>query len=300
MAMLVMNRIFEKTWAGRAGVTPPDEYWARIIPAVKENHRDFIFIAEAYWDLEWELQQQGFDFCYDKKLYDRMHGGDVEGLRSHLLADDHYQDKMIRFIENHDEPRAAAAFPDGKRRAAAVVSFTLPGAKLVHEGEMEGRTVKLPVFLGRGPIEPESRELAAFYKRLLTAIHNDAFRNGKWQQCELSGWPDNQSYRNLLAWCWSNLDERWLIVVNCVNQAAQAHVHVPWNELRANEWRLNDVLAGVAYNRSGRDMRYAGLYVELGPWQYHVFQVSALEGKADNPSNTDSKLTSPGRPAKVV
>ena len=39
-----------------------------VIPAVKGRHREFQFIAEAYWDLEWELQQQSFDFSYDKKL----------------------------------------------------------------------------------------------------------------------------------------------------------------------------------------------------------------------------------------
>ena len=34
-------------------------------------------MAEAYWDLEWALQQQGFDYCYDKRLYDRLVTGDA-------------------------------------------------------------------------------------------------------------------------------------------------------------------------------------------------------------------------------
>jgi hypothetical protein len=29
-------------------------------------------MAEVYWDMEWTLQQQGFDYCYDKRLYDRL------------------------------------------------------------------------------------------------------------------------------------------------------------------------------------------------------------------------------------
>ena len=151
MAMLLLNAIFERTWGSRAGQPPATEYWADLIPAVKAAHPDFLFIAEAYWDLEWELQQQGFDFCYDKRLYDRLEHGDAEGVRLHLCADLQYQEKLVRFIENHDEPRAAAAFSPAKERAAAVTIATLPGARLFHEGQFEGRKVRLPVFLGRAP-----------------------------------------------------------------------------------------------------------------------------------------------------
>ena len=149
MAMLMLNDIFERTWGERAGGKPADDYWATVIPAVKAMQPEFRFIAEAYWDLEWELQQQGFDSCYDKKLYDRMEHGDAENVRLHLQADAAYQQGMVRFIENHDEPRAAAAFPDEKGRAAAIVILTLTGTKLLHEGQFEGRKVRLPVFLSR-------------------------------------------------------------------------------------------------------------------------------------------------------
>ena len=143
-----------------------------------------------------------------------MEHGDAENVRQHLLADPAYQEGMVRFIENHDEPRAAAAFPDGKGRAAAVAILTLPGARLLHEGQFEGRKVRLPVFLGRRPAEPVDQDLAAFYDRLLQETSRDVFRNGEWRLCERSGWPDNQSCRNILAWCWVKDDERFLVVVN--------------------------------------------------------------------------------------
>jgi glycosidase len=57
MAMLMLNPIFERTWGHRAGQRPATEYWADVISAIKRDHADFLFIAEAYWDLEWELQQ---------------------------------------------------------------------------------------------------------------------------------------------------------------------------------------------------------------------------------------------------
>ena len=276
MAMLMLNAIFDRTWGARAGAKPMNDYWATVISAVKGAHREFKFIGEAYWDLEWELQQQGFDYCYDKKLYDRMEHGDAEGVRLHLLADRYYQEKMVRFIENHDEPRAAAAFPSGKGRAAAVATFTLTGAKLLHEGQLEGRKVRLPVFLGRRPVEPVDQELAAFYERLLKEVTRDVFLDGEWRLCERSGWPDNQSWLNVLAWCWVKEDERYLVVINFRQDVAQARVHVPWDKLRGRSWRLDDVLSGVSYDRSGDEMRDTGLHVDLGPWQFHLFQVRAM------------------------
>jgi len=276
MAMLMLNAIFERTWGARAGAKPVDDYWATVIPAIKAKWQEFRFIAEAYWDLEWELQQQGFDHCYDKKLYDRMEHGEAESVRLHLLADPAYQERMVRFIENHDEPRAAATFPDGKGRAAAVAILTLTGARLLHEGQFEGMKVRLPVFLGRRPAEPVDQDLAAFYGRLLQETNRDVFRNGAWRLCERSGWPDNQSCLNILAWCWAKDDERYLVIINYRQEAAQARVQVPWDELRGKAWRLSDVLSGESHDRSGDEMRKAGLYVDLGSWQCHLFQVRAL------------------------
>src|SRR4029453_10557639 len=102
----------------------------------------------------------------------------------------------------------------GKGRAAAVAILTLPGARLLHEGQFEGMQVRLPVFLGRRPAEPVDHDLAVFYERLLKATSLDLFRNGEWRLCERSGWPDNQSAQNILAWCWVQDDQRALIVVN--------------------------------------------------------------------------------------
>jgi hypothetical protein len=183
---------------------------------------------------------------------------------------------MVRFIENHDEPRAAATFPDGKGRAAAVAILTLPGVRLLHEGQFEGMKVRLPVFLGRRPAELMDQDIATFYGRLLKEINRDVLRNGDWRLCERSGWPDNQSCRNILTWCWVADGGRYLIVVNFSAASAQALVRVPWDEMRGKMWRLDDRLSRETFERSGNDIRDAGLYVELGPWECHLFQVRAM------------------------
>jgi glycosidase len=167
MAMLLINSIFERTWGGRAGKPPAAEYWVDVISSIKGALPHFLFMAEAYWNLEWELQQQGFDYCYDKCLYDRLEAGTAENVRLHLCAEIAYQEKLVRFIENHDEPRALSAFSPRQALAAAVVVATLPGAKLFHEGQFEGRLIRLPVFLRRRPFETADPDLRAFHHLLL-------------------------------------------------------------------------------------------------------------------------------------
>lgn len=282
MAMLLLNEIFQRTWGGRAGQQPQTEYWVDVISEIKKRHPRFLFIAEAYWDLEWELQQKGFDFCYDKKLYDRLEHGNAESVRLHLCADLSYQGKLLRFIENHDEPRAANTFSPAKERAAALTTATLPGTKLFHEGQFEGRKVRLPVFLARRPTENSDRGLHDFYIKLLEAINRPAFHDGKWTLCERSGWPDNASFQNLVAWSWELAEEGYLVVVNLSDSSAQGQVRIPWAD-PGNTWYLLDVMSGASYERQGSEMLSPGLYVDLAPWSFHFFHcVPANEGVGDH------------------
>ena len=272
MAMLLINSIFEKTWGHRAGPRPDTEYWSEVIGEVRRGHPDFLFVAEAYWDLEWELQQQGFDYCYDKRLYDRLIYDSVENIRLHLTADLGYQNKLLRFVENHDEPRAATAFSPAKSRAAAMAIATLPGAKLFHQGQFEGRRIKLPVQLGRQPEEAVDENLQVFYKGLVKVIHTPVFMEGEWSLCERSGWPDNASYLNLLAWCWRKEEERFLVVINFSHTRSQGRIHLPWTDLRGLTCLLADVMNGERYERDGDEMLDLGVYVDLEAWKFHFLQ----------------------------
>ncbi len=272
MAMLLLNSVFQRTWGARAGQQPSTEYWDDVIPTVKRTNPDFLFIAEAYWDLEFELQQHGFDFCYDKRLYDRLEHDTAENVRLHLCADLGYQEKLLRFLENHDEPRAASAFPGAKEKAAAVVTSTMIGARMFHEGQFEGRKVRLPVFLGRRPDEPADKDLQTFYRRLLKAIDAPVFRDGQWQLCERTGWPDNPTFQNIVAWTWTKDGERYLVAVNLSDGKAEAQVKVPWPDAAGKTWVLTDLLSDAAYERAGSDMLSPGLYVGLEAWGYNLFQ----------------------------
>ena len=282
MAMLMMNGVFAKTWGARVGAPPEQDYWPAVIPAVRQTHPGFRFIAEAYWDLEWALQQQGFDFCYDKRLYDRLVAGDTRQVRPHLSADRQYQQRLLRFIENHDEPRAAAVFDERRQRVAAVAALTQTGARLIHDGQFDGRKVRLPVFLGRYPDEATDRELSGFYHTLLAALKDSTFRTGTWTLCDCTGWPGNDTTADLVAWCWDG-ESRWLIVVNLSDAEASGLVRAPWNDLRGGAFTLTDPTTNAEFERTGDDLT-DGLYVELAPWGWHLLRVTSNDDvRSDTP-----------------
>ena len=271
MAMLMINEVFARTWGDRAGSKPSDEFWPSVIAQLHVRHPETVLIAEAYWDMEWELQQHGFDLCYDKRLYDRILEQDTDAIRGHLSADPSYQSRLLRFLENHDEPRIAGRLSVDAQKAAAVAVATLPGATLWHEGQFEGRHVRPPVFLSRRPDENPDGELDDWYRRLLATVAQHNVRSGDWRLLESTGWPDNLSYRNLLAWAWSGGDTRHVIVVNLSGQPAQARIRMGWTDLRATSQRLTELLQDAVFERDGAELADLGLYVALEPWQSHVF-----------------------------
>jgi hypothetical protein len=275
MAMLMMNDIFGRTWGDRAGVVPPQEYWPLVIGAVRSVHPDFTFIAEAYWNLEAVLQEQGFDYCYDKGLYDRFaEGTRAADVRAQFDADPGYLNRLVRFLENHDEPRAASVFSPDHHKVAAVASLTQSGARLVYDGQTTGRRIHVPVQLGRAPVDAVDEELTDFYARLLGALRDNTFRTGVCTWCDITGWADNPSTANLLAWTWQG-EHRWLVVVNLSDGVASGTVRTGWSDLDGDEVDLVDDTRDTRYRREVADVE-DGLFVELGPRLWHLFRVDPV------------------------
>jgi len=285
MAMLVTNRVFAGTWGERAGEVPPSEYWEVVIPAVKAKYPDFKFLAEVYWDMERELQQQGFDYTYDKGLPDRLRGESAREVNMHLRDELAYQERTIRFIENHDEPRAAVAFGAGRDLAAGLLIATVPGATLLHEGQPVGHQIRLPVQLGRRPPEPDNAQVEAFYRVLLDEIRHPVYHDGEWRLRDCNpAWDLNASNRSLIAYTWRLGDERRLVVVNYSPASAQGRVPLPDFGLARRKWMLHDAMHQVDYERDGDEMSDPGLYIDLLPWQAHVFRFTPLPSAAQSPA----------------
>jgi hypothetical protein len=247
--------------------------WEQVIGELRRTNPNVVLLAEAYWGTEDLLIQQGFDACYDKELYDRLVGANAAGVRAHVAGDHGNHCPRVRFIENHDEPRAASAFAPGASLAAAVAIATLPGTTLWHEGQFDARREHLPVTLGRRPDEKPDTAVRATYDALVAAAPR--IRRGAWQMAETHGWPDNQSYRNLLAWSWTAPFSRWLVVVNLSSAPAQRRVRGPWPQTDGSPATV-DFLDALTANRFTRDLgehAREDLFVDLPPWGSHVLEI---------------------------
>ena len=237
-------------------------------------------MAEVYWDLEWTLQQQGFDYTYDKRLYDRLRAGPRRpGARAPATPGLDYQDHLARFLENHDEPRAAATFAPEVHQAAAVITFLTPGLRFFHQGQLEGKRVRIPVHLGRGPVEAAEPGIAAFYDGLLECLKDPAFRDGHWQLLECRpAWDGNGTWDSFVAFSWTGPgEERRLVAVNYADHQSQCYVAMPWRDLDGRTWRLQDLTGPAVYDRPGGDLTWQGLYLDMPAWGYHVFAVAPAE-----------------------
>jgi hypothetical protein len=153
-----------------------------------------------------------------------------------------------------------------------VAIATLPGATLWNEGQFEGRRVRPPVFLSRRPVEGlQAAGMADWYHRLLAAVASDEVRAGNWRLLEVTGWPDNDSCRNLLAWSWTaDSGQRHLVVVNFSARPAQGRVRLGWPGLAGRGWRFTDLLDGGTFDREGDELAGPGLFVDLPGWQSHL------------------------------
>jgi hypothetical protein len=277
MAMLMTNRIFSKTWGEKAGSIPEKDFWEEIILAVKNKFPNFLFIAEVYWDMEWELQQQGFDFCYDKQLYEKLAFENANAIKEHLKADISYQNKLVRFIENHDELRAVEKYGVDRSRAAALIALTVPGARLVHEGQMEGFKIKLPVQLGRRQTEEINQGLLEFYQNLLNLIPGKEFSHDKWSLCRSDPVDsDDSSFNNIISYLWWVDNKYRLIVVNFSQYFSKAHVRIDPLDYGSDKWVFKDLLTENEFQFEGKDLDEYGLYVELEAWKGHVFNIQKI------------------------
>jgi hypothetical protein len=256
-------------------------FWLEAIPKVKEQFPEFIFMAEVYWDREWDLQQQGFNFTYDKRLYDRLLDDNISLVRSHLCADLEFQERSVRFLENHDEPRASNEFPDiNKHKAAAIISFFVPGMRFFHEGQLDGRKLKVSVHVGRRQKEGMDPQIAEFYQRLLEALRLEVFRKGEWKllNCK-EAWEGNSTDKNFLAFLWSTPEQAILITVNYASYKGQCYVDM--SDLTRFSWLYDrdsitfvDIMRdGLSFERNAEEIVQSGLFLDEEGYNYHIYLI---------------------------
>lgn len=277
MAMLLLQEVFARTWAEFScpDAASPGEFWAEAIPAVKKQHPDFLFLAEAYWGRERQLQLLGFDYTYDKQLYDELLRGHGAEVQEHLLQSaPEYVAASAHFLENHDEPRVAGALALAPHRAAALTVLGLPGLRLLHEGQLTGTQYRAPVQLTRRPAEPPVPEVVALYDQLLAALARGGVGRGPAQLiAPRAAWPANPTHRHFILVLWPGAPDTFtLVTVNLAPHPGQCYAALPVADLARRHWILRDLLSAEWHHRTGAELQTRGLYLDLPAYGAQIFQ----------------------------
>jgi Alpha amylase, catalytic domain len=279
MAMLVLSDIFDKTWSHAplaAEVERADEeFWPQAILAVRAAHPGFLFVAEAYWELEHRLCELGFDFAYDKTLYDRLLHDQPWDVQPHLLGLGEQVARRVHFLENHDEPRVAAQLDPPRHFAAAALMLALPGCALLHDGQLEGLRRFARIQLGRRAIEPSDDTGYQRYDQLLTAMAQTSV--GRGQPALLApqrAWPENPTAGcfTVVQWQRAEVDDAFdLVVVNLAPHRAQCRVVITARGVAGGSWLLTDLLGEERWQRDGDELCGPGLYLDLPAHTAQIF-----------------------------
>ncbi|MDB6032587.1 MAG: Alpha amylase catalytic region [Verrucomicrobiales bacterium] len=240
MAMLMLNDVFEKTWSTfpTNHPAPQQEFWSEAIPAVRSAHPRFLFLAEAYWDLEPRLQQLGFDFVYLKTFYDHLIARRYRELTAFLERPVSFLEHGAFFLENHDEPRIAHLLSWPEHQAAALLLLSLPGLRLLHEGQLEGLSKRISVHLGRRPPDDPSHEVVRFYEKLLAFLPTTFVGKGRWRLLEADPEMSGGSVPSgVLFIQWQSAADAFdVVAVNLSAESAACRVQLPGAQNTLKGW----------------------------------------------------------------
>jgi hypothetical protein len=273
MAMLMLTDNFHQTWEAQLGSTPipREEFWQEATRSVPE----FIWIAEAYSDSEWALQQLGFKYTYDKRFYDRLRDGFVRDVYLHLKAEWDFQVRSVRFLENHDEGRAATVFGKSRLPAIAVLASTVPGMHFFNDGQIEGFRTQLVVQLARARDEVTDMEIQRVYERILKIADAPEFHTRGWKLLEIAE-TDDRTTSDLIAYRWRDGERLKLVVVNLGGGTATGRLYLEDEVVRAKMVRFDDLLNDRTYERQASDLKRWGLFIKLQAFGAHVFDVKPV------------------------
>jgi alpha amylase-like protein len=231
MSMLLLNDVFASTWRDFPSQhpRPQSEFWSEAIAGAHEVNSEFLFLAEAYWDLEQQLLDLGFDYAYDKRVYDHLVARNPRALLDHLRSKEAaFLARTTHFLENHDEPRIASLLDFHEHRAASLLTLALPGMRLIHEGQLAGAKIRASVHRLSRPVEPIQPAIAEWYDHLLPALKDSAVGRGTFGLL-----PDTPE--NTIALRWQNDPGAFdLALVNLGSTAQQFAMPLPggrWNVL---------------------------------------------------------------------
>ena len=271
MAMLILNKIQKQIWGDKTKyLEPANEFWNELIPLIKKEDPGFIFIAEAYWGLEDELISYGFDFVYDIDFYHALIENNIDRIKTILSGGQKYSKNRLRFVENHDEPRALASFGRERALPATIILALTNGGHLFYQGQMEGFSKRLSVYLLRKASEDVNEDIYSFYENYFKALVEIKKLGIPWQYFEPE--QDNANditNKNILAFSCG----KYVAVVNYAHTEAKVKLKLDLSWVTLKYIVFSDKLSLVKFEKKPEDVVPDGLHLMLSPYDFHLFKI---------------------------
>ena len=273
VAFMVSNSFFELSWKNELQyynyTTPSTDFWEVSIAEVKRQYPNTIFLAEVYGSYVVDMITQGFDYVYDRDLLTHLTNGNVDEVRAYLYSTAEYEQYMARFLENHDENRAASFFKNRTTitNAAALIAYTVPGMRFLFQDFQFGYKFKLEVHLRRSYDEPKDQEAVEFYEKYLSIFTSDVFKYGEFEMVEVKG---DDAYM-FVAWKWKYGKEKRVVIVNFDNNQRECFVVVKDAGEGKEEVAMEEMLSGVKITRKSKEVQEEGLFVIVKGYSGMIF-----------------------------
>jgi hypothetical protein len=147
---------------------------------------------------------------------------------------------------------------------------------LVHEGQMKGYSIKVPVQLGRRQKEVLNFEILEIYRDILNLIEEYNIKEGRWELCEVLP-KDNQSEAsNIISYHWWRPNAKhFVVVINLSETESAANIKIPSLELDSEELVFSDIINKDTHNYKTEDIKNSGLPVDLHGWKNSIFEIQS-------------------------
>lgn len=277
MAMLSLNNVFQNTWPHIINKLnhkkPKNEFWEEAIKKVRKKNPDFKFIAEVYWELEPVLQNLGFDFTYCKFYLDMFLNNDVLSIKNNLNRGKIFNKRSVVFIENHDENRSAKVFKS--KINSTIISFlTMPGMKLIYDGQLEGEKIKYPVQLGKTPDVKVSKQIKEFYDKILEIVNEEVYKRGTFNLITPHKIKaGDNSDENILAWYWKSDRKLMLTIVNYSTKNSNCKISLSTEKLPL-QIELNDKLTGSSVKIESKKLTEKEYPIKLKKYEGKILEIN--------------------------
>src|SRR5262249_31989443 len=155
-----------------------------------------------------------------------------------------------------DERRIASLLSHAEHRAAALLILALPGMRLLHEGQLTGARVKIPVQFCQRPAQDSQRTIEQSYEQLLTTLPRTAIGRGR---CSIlpprEAWPGNPTVQDIILIQWEGKPPEFdLIAINLAPHRSQCYAPITGDRVGDYRWQMIDLLGSERYERSGPEM----------------------------------------------